>query len=125
MRYYFSFSNSSTHWISCLFKRGFQHVEMLTDLDNGMVMHINPRWGRVDYGLTNEIPLHEMIAKLKDLGHTIVIFCCDEPSPTRMIGRGWCLTCASYLAYSVGISFNGVTPYQFYKTLIKRGGVVL
>lgn len=122
LRYYFSFSNSSTSWISRLFKRGFQHVEVITELDGGMVMHINPRWGRVDHGLTNEIPLHQIIAELKRLGHNVVMYRCHEPDPRARIPRGLLVTCATYLAYTIGLPFKGVTPYQLYKTLKSRGG---
>lgn len=125
IRYYFSFSNSTTHPISRLFKRGFQHVEMVTELDNGQVMHINPRWGAVEYGLTNEIPLHKIIARLKELEHTVVIFRCPAPDPRAMIVRGPIMTCASYLAYTIGLSFPGLTPYHLYKTLIARGGEIV
>lgn len=122
LRYYFFFSNSQTHPISKFFRPGFQHVELVTELENGQVMHINPRWGRVDYGLTQDHTLAQVIARLKELGYTAVMYRCQEPDPRRPILRGWAITCASYLAYSIGLSFHGVTPYQLYKTLKSRGG---
>lgn len=122
LRYYFFFSNATTHPISRLFKRGYQHVEMVTELDGGMVMHINPRWGRVDTGLTNEIPLHTIIGELKNLGRTVVMYRCEEPDPRARISRGLPITCATYLAYTIGLPFKGATPYQLYKALKSRGG---
>jgi hypothetical protein len=122
LRYYFFFSNSQTHPISRLFKNGYQHVEMLTELENGQVMHLNPRWGRVDLGLTNEHTLAQVIHRLRALGHTAVMYRCPEPDPRAKISRGWAITCATYLAYTIGLPFRGVTPYQLYKTLKSRGG---
>ena len=122
LRYYFFFSNSRTHPISRLFRDGYQHVEMVTELDNGQIMHINPRWGRVDYGLTQEYTLAQVIAMQKQLGRTAVMYRCPEPDPRARIARGWAITCATYLAYSIGVPFSGVTPYQLYKTLKSRGG---
>lgn len=124
-RYYFSFSNTTRHPIARLLKDGFQHVEMITDLEGDLIMHVNPRWGRVNYGLTNEIPLPQVLKMFTDLGHTVVFFPCDLPDPCAKIFRGPVITCATYLAYTIGISFFGVTPYQLYKTLLSRGGEVL
>ncbi len=121
-RYYFFFSNSRTHWISRVFKPGFQHVEMVTELDNGQVMHLNPRWGRVDLGLTTDYTLAQVIRKLQDMGHTAVIYRCPEPDPQTKISRGWAITCATYLAYTIGLPFAGVTPYQLFKKLLAQGG---
>lgn len=122
LRYYFFFSNSRTHWISRVFKPGFQHVEMVTELENGQVMHLNPRWGRVDLGLTMDHSLAAVIAELKRLGHRCVMYRCPEPDPRARIARGPIITCATYLAYTIGLPFRGVTPYQLYKTLKSRGG---
>lgn len=122
LRYYFFFRSSETLAIARLLRPGFHHVELITELDNGQIMHINPRWGRVDHGLTNDFKLHEIITKMKQLGFTAVMYRCPEPDPRAKIARGFVITCAAYLAYTVGVPFRGVTPYQLYKTLKSRGG---
>lgn len=121
-RYYFFFSNSRTSWFSRIFKDGFQHVEMVCEMGPNL-MHLNPRWGRVDIGITSEYTLAEVIAKFKDMDHTIVMLRSPAPDPQARIMRGPAITCATYLAYTFGISFAGATPYQFYKTLKARGGI--
>lgn len=123
MRYYFFFSDNRASLVWRCLRPGFRHVEMITDLDNGQIMHINPRLGRVDYGLTNEHTLAEVIEQLKALGRTVVMYCCNAPDAGASIPRGWLMTCASYLAYSIGLPFRGATPYQLYVTLKARGGV--
>lgn len=124
-RYYFFFSNAPTFAPFKLLKSGFRHVEMITELDNGMVFHINPLWGCTDHGLTNEIPLHAVISMLKKQGHTVVMYRQKAPDQRKMIARGPVMTCASYLAYTIGLPFAGVTPHQLYRCLIKRGGEVV
>lgn len=123
MRTYFFFSDTTNHpIISRILKKGYQHVEVVTEID-GFVMHINPRWGRVDVGLTNEKELADIIKRLKEMGRTCVYYKFNDlPDPKRKIMRGWAITCATYLAYTLGIPFFGVTPYQFYKHLKSRGG---
>lgn len=123
-RYYFFFSNSRTSWISRLFKRGYQHVELVGEIGD-FVFHTNPRWGRVDYAITNDFTLASVIEQLTDRGHTAVMYRCETPDPEARIMRGPIITCATYLAYTVGIPFGGVTPHQLYKTLKARGGVDL
>lgn len=122
LRYYFFFRSTEHSIIKRLFRSGYHHVELLTELDNGQVMHLNPRWGRVDLGLTQDHSLASVIAELKRLGHTAVMYRCPEPDPQAKIARGWAITCAAYLAYTIGVPFRGVTPYQLYKTLKSRGG---
>jgi hypothetical protein len=121
-RFYFFFSNSQTSWISRLFKRGYQHVELVGEIGD-FVFHTNPRWGRVDYAITNTYTLASVIEQLKARGHTVVMYRCEIPDPQARIMRGPLITCATYLAYTIGLSFRGVTPHQLYKTLKARGGV--
>ena len=123
-RYYFFFSNSHTHPISKIFRDGYQHVELITDLESGLIVHLNPRWGRVDLGLTNEIPLPDLIKKQKELGRTVVLWRqIGAPDPAVFIARGPIMTCASYLAYTIGLPFWGVTPWQLYRKLMRDGGI--
>jgi hypothetical protein len=122
-RFYFAFSSSNSHRALNLLKRGFQHVEMITELDDGhTVMHLNPLWGRVDMGITSEHSLSAVLQELQRLGRTIVMYRCEDPDPRAKIKRGPVMTCAAYLAYTIGLPFGGVTPYQLYKTIMAQGG---
>ena len=121
-RFYFFFSNSRTAWISRLFRPGYQHVELVGEIGD-IIFRLNPRWGRVDYEITSTYTLASVIQQLKDQGHTVVMYSCEIPDPQKRIARGPLITCASYLAYTIGLSFAGITPYQLYKTLKARGGI--
>jgi hypothetical protein len=121
----FFFCSSTTLMLSRVFKDGFQHVEMLTEFKDGTVVRFDPRWGRVDLKIKSDITFDEAVEQLRERPGTRVIFEKPSQNPKRIIRRGWAITCASYLAYTIGLPFGGVTPYQLYKHLLKKGAVAL
>jgi len=122
-RWYFAFSSQCQLGIAKLCHPRFRHVQLFAELDNGWIMQVDPLRGFVMHGYTNEWKLHEVITRLKDLGQTVVMIR-HTPDIRRTIPRGWAITCASYCAYTIGLPFWGVTPYQLYRKLLKQGAAI-
>lgn len=85
-----------------------------------LVLGIDPLLGVVNHVLT-DADLAEILAEHKQAGRTIVHFR-HYPESSRFIVRAPLITCASYLAYTIGIPFFGVTAWQFYRKLMALGG---
>jgi hypothetical protein len=101
-----------------LLRPGHQHVFAVCRMGN-LVLAVDPLLGAVNHILT-EADLAEILAEQKALGATVLHFR-HLPQSERFIWRGPVMTCASYVAYTIGISFFGVTAWQLYKRLIKLG----
>lgn len=117
--WWFVFKDMERPLLSRLLKREYQHVFALTRMKN-LVLVNEPLMGAVNLMIT-DAPLAEILAEHKLQGHHVVHFR-HPPKPEIFKMRGPALTCASYLAYTVGIPFYGLTAYQLYKKLIKLGG---
>lgn len=113
------FKNADEPWINGVCRDGFGHCLMFTRMHN-LTMMIEPHLGVVNHVLT-DANIAELLAEQKAAGNTVVFFR-HAPQPMKMLVRTPMITCASYLAYTMGLPFFGVTPHQLYKKLIKRGG---
>lgn len=113
------FRDAEDPLIKRITRKGFGHCYAFTHMNN-IVMGIDPMEGTVNHLITDS-PFADMLAAQKERGYTVVHF--RWPSdPHRWVWRSPVLNCSSYLAYTIGISFFGVSPYQFYKKLMKLGG---
>ena len=100
-------------------RKGFGHCYAYTHMMN-LVIGVDPMKGTVNHMITDS-PFADMLVAQKEMGYRIVHYR-GENNPHKWIVRAPFLNCASYLAYTMGISFFGITPYQLYKKLIRMGG---
>lgn len=106
-------------WIKRILRPGHQHVFAIVRMKN-LVLGIDPLLGVVNHVLS-DADLAEILAGHKMNGCTVVHYR-HYPESQKFIMRGPVMTCASYIAYTIGISFFGVTAWQLYKKIIKLGG---
>jgi hypothetical protein len=105
--------------IKRVLRPGKQHVFAVTRMHN-LTLAIDPLLGAVNHILT-DADLAEILAEHKQAGHTVVHFR-HAPESRRFVWRGPVITCASYVAYTIGIGFFGVTAWQLYRKLMAMGG---
>lgn len=117
-RWWFVFSESEKPIIKRFLKKDRSHVYAFCEMGNICLM-IEPHLGCVNHIVT-ECKALDLIQAAKDEGYSVV---CKimYPVPHKFIHRGFSITCASYLAYTVGISSFVFTPHQLYKKLISCG----
>ena len=119
----------SPGWWKLFIRPGFGHVYALRQPQSGMVIALNPLIHRVE----NAIVLaraSDLIARAKDAGHRVLVYerytRVYDPVTDERVGRGLCITCASHLAYTLGISFSWrSTPWQLYKAALRAGATEL
>lgn len=121
--WWFVFCNAKIPLISRITKKGFQHVFAFTQLGN-VLLCVEPLLGAVNITVTDEKAKELIRACINDEGYTVVFFK-YPPDPQRLKMRSPFITCASFLAYTVGFPFFGFTAYQLYKALLKSGGEVV
>jgi len=83
-------------------------------------MMIEPHLGVVNHVLT-DAALAELLAEQKIAGNIVVHFR-HAPKAHKFLIRTPMITCAGYIAYTLGLSFFGFTPFQLYKKIIRMGG---
>lgn len=119
VNWWFVFKDVDNRWWGRFLKPGYQHVFAVTWM-NDLSMVVEPLMGACNIMLT-DVRVADMLATYIDLGYRVV-YIRHDPQPEKFKMRGPLLTCASYLAYTIGIKFYGVTAYQLYKKLIRMGG---
>lgn len=113
------FRDAEDPWIKRFTRKGFGHCYAFTHMNN-LVMGIEPMKGTVNHLITDSA-FANMLAAQRERGYTVVHF--RWPSdPHKWLARSPVMNCASYLAYTMGFSFMGITPYQLYKKLMRLGG---
>lgn len=116
--WWFIFSGRAAHPLTRFCRGGFKHVGALTDFA-GITFYIDPLARCVEHQFTADKSVPEAIQIFKEQGCTVV-YLGWKPSALRLNPF---LTCATMLAYTAGIPFWGVTPFSFYRKLIKLGGI--
>ena len=112
------FRPAKSRILRALTKTGFGHCYVFTRM-NDVVLGIDPMMGTVNHIITNS-NFADMLAAQKECGYRVVVIHHQaEPESFRM--RPPLMTCASYIAYTIGIGFFGTTPYGLYKKLMKMG----
>lgn len=113
------FKDPECRILTPILKTGFGHCLVFTRMHN-ITMMIEPHLGVVNHVLT-DADLSELLAEQKIAGNTVVHFR-HEANAKSFVFRPPLVNCASYIAYTMGISFFGITPYQLYKKIIRMGG---
>lgn len=117
-RWYFVFTDDNTTPFRWLLRRRFRHCYAFTELADGLCFIIDPLMQHVVHEM-HDRKLHELVAFAKLSGGRVVM---ARLAPQhRILPRSILITCASYLAYTVGLPFFGITPYHLFTALIKHG----
>lgn len=99
---------------------GFGHCFAFADVPGSELnLIVNPQMGRVEY-LVLEGPPSDLVQYWRAPGNTLVTIS-RPPLSDRYVSRSIGLTCASVLAYTIGVPFGGLTPWQLYRRLLKMG----
>lgn len=112
-------------WWKWFLTPGFGHVYGFRQPQSGVLIALNPLVHRVENAIVLQ-RAYERIADELAAGHRVLVY----ERHTRVynaqqdvrVGRGWCITCASYVAYTLGIPFSWrCTPYQLYRAALRAG----
>ena len=112
-------------WWRIFLTPGFGHVYAFRQPQSGVCIVLNPLIHRVENAIVLERAC-DLIDKAMADGHRVLVY----ERHTRVynaqldvrIGRGWLITCASVLAYTLGINFSWrCTPYQLYRAALRAG----
>lgn len=115
----FVFTNRNDTILSRFLKNGFKHVFAMTAIDKTTTLCIEPLRAGVEHIFHN-----------RDVEQIIDVCCQSEFTVLRanikidndkIVPRGVFVTCATYLAYTVGLPFFLFSPYHLYKALLKHG----
>lgn len=112
-------------WWRVFLSPGFGHVYAFRMPKNGICIALNPLIHRVENAIVME-RASEWIERALAEGHKVLVF--ERHTQVYRshidvrVGRGWFITCASYLAYTLGIDFSWrCTPRQLWKAALKAG----
>lgn len=113
------FKNSESDHIGKVTKKGFGHCYAFTHMGD-LVFGFEPMMGAVNHIVTTS-KFSDMLAAQKLAGFKVVHLRWRANHKKFML-RPPLMTCSGYLAYTIGIPFFGVTPYQLYNKIMKLGG---
>lgn len=113
------FKKAENPYIRAITCKEIGHCFALTQMNN-VVLMIEPLMGTVNHVITDDV-LSDILARFKLEGYRVVHFR-HTPEPKILKIRTPMITCASYIAYTIGISFFGVTAKQLYRKLLRMGG---
>jgi hypothetical protein len=113
-------------WWKPFTKPGFRHCCAFRSIGDDAVLFLNPLLHRVEQGVRFEPP-HEVIRQIVNLGFRVCVVeravSEYDPARDRQVARGAFVTCASVIAYTIGLDFRGKwTPWQLWQAVIAAGG---
>jgi len=120
--WWFVFKDLDKPILRRVLKKGYQHVFAVTRM-NDLVLGLDPMMGQAVVMLT-DTEIVDLLVEYKKQGFKIVHLRKITDAHKFTI-RAPFVTCASYLAYTTGIPFVGITPWQLYKKLMRIGGEVV
>lgn len=112
-------------WWLAFTRPGFGHCYAFRMPADQVILALNPCVHRIENGLRFE-RAYDIILRAKAAGERVLVY----ERPTRVynphtdvrVGRGLFVTCASTVAYLVGVNFSWrCTPWQLWQALIKAG----
>lgn len=124
-RWWVAFCDTDTpYWYKLFVKRGFRHCYAIAEVGQD-VFWIETQPHRIALGITINAYPWQIIRDALVLGHT-VLYVGKPDAPTQ---RTWShspfLTCASVIAYAMGIDSRALTPYALFRDLKRRFGAEL
>lgn len=109
--------------------RGFRHCWCFTQIRPYMVLVVNPCLDHCQI-LLNECWPYDMLREVAGRDPLTRVLAFDQfsvypPLASRVTRRGFPVSCASYLAYTLGIDATVQTPYGLYRHLMVGGGRIV
>ncbi len=105
--------------------KGFGHVWAFRMIATDTTLVINPHLHRVE---TEIVPYaaHSVVREMKHKGLRVMVYerpiSVYDPARDRYVGRGFCVNCATLVAYIVGLRFSWCcTPKALYRALVAAG----
>lgn len=113
------------HWWDAFTRPGFRHCYAFRCLAPDVTMVIAPMVHRIEQGLVGRMPA-ALIELAKSGGSRVLVVerVVSEYDPARdgLVPRGPVITCATVLAYLIGVPFAWrFTPWQLWKQLLRHG----
>jgi hypothetical protein len=115
----------SPGWWRIMLTEEFGHVYAIRQPLSGILIFLDPLIHRVENAIVLERASDVISRALAD-GHRVLVYtkhtrAYDAHTDVR-VGRGLCITCASFLAYVLGINFSWrCTPKQLYRAALRAG----
>lgn len=117
--WWFVFRDGEDPLLSRMLRSGFRHAFVITKMNN-ITLAIDPLKGAAEITLM-ETPTENILVYCRNRNWRVVHIMV-RATPEKFVLKLPIISCAMYLAYTVGLRFYGVTPWQLYKKLIKMGG---
>lgn len=116
-------------WWRVFLRPGFGHVYGFRMPQDGLLLALNPCVHRVENAVVFERAC-DVIERARGMGHRVLVYERlvreYDRAVDRRVGRGAFLTCASVLAYTLGLDFSWrSTPWQLWKAALKAGATEL
>ena len=116
-------------WWKTFCKPGFSHCYAFRQPQSGILIALNPLVHRVENAIVLERASDRITRELA-AGHRVLVYerytRVYDPARDRRVGRGLFITCASYIAYTIGVPFSWrSTPWQLWKAALKAGATEL
>lgn len=127
LRWWVGFSDDRAsgfhHWWDIFTRPGFRHCYAFAELAPGVLLVVNPLIHCVHIQSIASRPWR-WIEREQDEGGLIVTIEVD-PDPCKPPRRGPVMTCASLVAYTMGLDTRAVTPYGLFRSILASGGEIL
>lgn len=119
------------NWWYHLFPRyraPFQHVYAACEVTNNIIMYLDPQMNGAAVSLMNGRPKDHIRFVLRSGGRVLYL---ERPdwhdemtSRDLKYRRGWTITCASFIAYHMGLDTRVQSPWGFYDLLLRDYGAI-
>lgn len=114
-------SERERRWWDFLTAPDFRHCFAMTELTPGQVLVIDPLAAGVNVALIGQRP-DTILKECLDTGFRVLVAKRPRSHHTpALISRGLTVTCASYLAYTLGLDGRPLTPQQLYRLMMRTG----
>lgn len=113
-------ANERTWW-HAFTSPGFRHCFAFCELTPGQVLLVDPTRRGVRIDLVGQRPDH-LVRKCREAGFRVLVAKVSQDHHTpALIRRGLGVTCASFLAYLLGLDGRPLNPRQLWKLLKANG----
>lgn len=112
-------------WWDVFTRPGFRHCYAFRCLAPNVTLVLSPMVHRIEQALVGRMPC-DLIEAAKSSGWRVLVVervvAEYDPRRDRLLPRGPAMTCATVLAYLIGVPFAWrLTPHQLWKTLLSIG----
>ena len=116
------------YWAIPGFRAPFQHVYAGVEAGDNLITYIDPQNNGLQFSVVLGRPADHIQLVLRRGGRVLYV---ERPDWHEEFGRGrvryrrgWTITCASVIAYSMALDTRAVTPRGLYDLLLRRYGAI-